>query len=66
TVLATGWSLLVTACLLWPGLGTADPGASLPAGFEGQRLQFELLVLAPLALVLAAGTAFHLASRQSS
>jgi hypothetical protein len=47
TILATGWSLLVTACLLWPGLGTADPDTALPAGFEGQRLQFELLVLAP-------------------
>jgi glutamate:GABA antiporter len=31
TILATGWSLLVTACLLWPGLGTADPDAALPA-----------------------------------
>jgi hypothetical protein len=64
--LATGWSLLVTACLLWPGLGTADPDAALPAGFEGQRLQFELLVLAPLAVVFVAGTVFHLASRRPS
>jgi hypothetical protein len=64
TVLATGWSLLATACLLWPGLGTADPDASLPAGFNGQRLQFELLVLAPLAVV-AACTVFHLTSRRS-
>ena len=64
TVLATGWSLLVTACLLWPGLGTADPGASLPAGFEGQRLQFELLVLAPLAAVVAACTVFHVTSHR--
>jgi glutamate:GABA antiporter len=24
-VLATGWSVLVTACLLWPGLGTPTP-----------------------------------------
>lgn len=64
TVLATGWSLLVTACLLWPGLGTAVPGASLPAGFEGQRLQFELLVLAPLAAVVAACTVFHVTSRR--
>jgi len=63
-VLATGWSVLVTACLLWPGLGTADPDASLPAGFEGQRLQFELLVLAPLAVVAAACTVFHLTSRR--
>jgi amino acid transporter len=66
TILATGWSLLVTACLLWPGLGTADPDAALPAGFEGQRLQFELLVLAPLAAVVAACTVFHLASRRPS
>jgi glutamate:GABA antiporter len=64
TVLATGWSLLVTACPLWPGLGAADPDASLPAGFEGQRLQFELLVLAPLAAVVAAGAVFHLTSRR--
>jgi hypothetical protein len=46
-------------------LGTADPDAALPAGFEGQRLQFELLVLAPLATVVAACTVFHLASRRS-
>jgi hypothetical protein len=65
TLLATGWSLLVTACLLWPGLGTADPDASLPAGFEGQRFQFELLVLAPLAAVVAACSFFYLASRRS-
>jgi hypothetical protein len=60
---ATGWSLLVTACLLWPGLGTADPDASLPAGFEGRRLQFGLLVLAA---VVAACTVFHFASRRPS
>ena len=44
SVVATGWSLLAAVCLLWPGFGTADPDAALPAGFEGQRLQFELLV----------------------
>ena len=37
TVLATGWSLLAAICLLWPGFGTADPDATLPAGFEGDR-----------------------------
>jgi amino acid transporter len=46
--------------------GHADPDASLPAGFEGQRLQFELLVLAPLAVVVAACTVFHLTSRRST
>lgn len=54
TFLATGWSLLVCGCLLWPGIGTAEPDAHLPAGFEGQRLQFELLLLAPILTVIAA------------
>ena len=63
TCLATGWSLLATVCLLWPGLGTGDPDAALPAGFEGQRLQFELLVLSPVAAVVLAATAFHVARR---
>jgi hypothetical protein len=39
-------------CLLWPGFGTSDPDASLPAGFEGDRATFELLVLIPVALML--------------
>jgi amino acid transporter len=53
TVLTTGWSILATFCLLWPGLGTADPDASLPAGFDGRRAEFELLVLTPtIAVVL--------------
>ena len=54
TALATGWSLVAAVCLLWPGFGTADPDAALPAGFEGERLQFELLVLTPLLVVLLA------------
>jgi glutamate:GABA antiporter len=66
SALATGWSAVALAASLWPGLGTADPDTSLPAGFEGQRVQFELLVLAPLAAVVAACTVFHLASRRSS
>jgi len=62
TLLATGWSLLVTLCLLWPGVGTANPNAALPAGFEGERLQFELLVLTPIALVVLACTVHQLAA----
>jgi len=54
TVLSTGWSLLATACLLWPGVGTSEPDAALPAGFEGERLQFELLVVGPVLMVLVA------------
>jgi len=65
TLLATGWSLLVTAACSGRAWGPADPDASLPAGFEGQRLQFELLVLAPLAAVLAACRVFYLTSGRS-
>jgi amino acid transporter len=61
--LATGWSLLAAACLLWPGLGTADPDAALPAGFASQRGQFELFVLVPIGVVIAATTAYCLATR---
>ena len=62
TVLATGWSLIAAACLLWPGLGTAHPDAALPEGFQGQRAQFEALVLVPVLLVVAAGAAYRLAA----
>ncbi|MEP7024065.1 MAG: hypothetical protein ABJB47_09715 [Actinomycetota bacterium] len=62
-VLATGWSALAAACLLWPGLGTAHPDAQLPAGFTS-RGQFEVLVLAPLAVFIAAATAWHLTTRR--
>jgi amino acid transporter len=61
--LATGWSLLAAVCLLWPGLGTADPDAALPAGFASQRGQFELLVLVPIGAVITVTTAYYLATR---
>lgn len=63
TILATGWSVLATISLLWPGLGTGDPNAALPDGFAGQRLQFELLVLSPIVAVVLAATAFYVSQR---
>lgn len=53
TTLATGWSLLATVCLLWPGVLTAHSDTALPAGFAGDRGGFELLVLGPIVLLLA-------------
>jgi glutamate:GABA antiporter len=52
SIMSTAWAMLATVCLLWPGFGTADPDASLPDGFEGDRATFELLVLTPIALML--------------
>jgi amino acid transporter len=59
TALATGWSLLATVCLLWPGFGTSTPDSHLPAGFEGERLEFELLVLSPIVAVVLACAAYQ-------
>jgi glutamate:GABA antiporter len=64
TALTTGWSLVAVTCLLWPGFGTADPNAALPAGFADERLQFELLVVTPIVAVIVACAAFHVVSRR--
>lgn len=58
TILATAWSLLAAVCLLWPGFGTAHPDAHLPAGFEGQRVEYELLTIVPILAVLVAVSAY--------
>ena len=58
TILATAWSLLATVCLLWPGFGTTHPDDHLPAGFEGQRVEYELLTIAPILAVVAAVAAY--------
>jgi amino acid transporter len=59
SVLTTGWALLATIALLWPGFGTSNPDASLPTGFAGQRLQFELSQFVPLLVLFAVGIAFY-------
>jgi glutamate:GABA antiporter len=59
SLLTTGWALLATIALLWPGFGTSNPDASLPAGFAGQRLQFELSQFIPLIVLFALGCLFY-------
>ena len=63
TIVTVGWALVAAVCLLWPGFGTADPDAALPPAFAGDRLQFELLVLAPIVAVVAACAAFQVLAR---
>jgi glutamate:GABA antiporter len=58
SVLATGWCALAFAAILWPGLGTADPDASLPAGFAGDRAGFVAVELVPIAAVLVGAAIF--------
>jgi amino acid transporter len=59
SLLTFGWALLATIALLWPGFGTSNPDSSLPTGFAGQRLQFELSQIIPLLVLFAVGCLFY-------
>jgi amino acid transporter len=61
--ITTAWAAFTTVMLLWPGLGTSNPDASLPAGFANQRLQFELSQIIPLAVVVGVGVLFYALGR---
>jgi len=65
SIISTAWALLASICLLWPGFGTSDPDASLPAGFEGERATFELLVLTPVILMLPLCAGLYALGRRS-
>ncbi len=58
SALATGWCALAFAAILWPGLGTADSDAYLPAGFAGDRFGFFVVELVPIAAILLGAVAF--------
>lgn len=63
--LLTGWALLATVALVWPGFGVGwfgtggDPNDALPAGFSHHRAEYEWTQLLPLTLMLALGFAFY-------
>jgi amino acid transporter len=59
SLLTTAWAALATVVLLYPGFGTAHPDAALPAGFAGQRTQFELSQFIPLATLIGLGLLFY-------
>jgi glutamate:GABA antiporter len=56
-LLAEFWALFATVVLLWPGLGTSNPDASLASGFT--RTQFELSQFIPLVVLFALGFVFY-------
>src|SRR5262249_34917090 len=59
TILTTGWAILATVALLYPGFGTSDPDSSLLEGFEGQRGAFEALQFILLAVLIGLGLVFY-------
>ena len=58
-VLTTAWSAIAAASLLWPGLGTGDPDAALPPGFDGERPLFELMTITPVLAIVVLALVFH-------
>jgi glutamate:GABA antiporter len=58
-ILTTAWAALTTVAIIWPGIGTSDPNASLPTGFGGERLQYTLSQVIPLAVMVLIGLAFY-------
>ena len=57
---------LAAVCLLWPGFGTGDPDAALPAGFAGERGRFELLVLSPVVILLLVACVSYVYGKRAS
>ena len=58
-MLCTGWAVLATVALLYPGFGTSDPDASLPAHWT--RSAYELSQFIPLAALILLGLLFYAA-----
>lgn len=67
TVLTTGFALLATVALLYPGIGTATPDSSLPTGFTGVdgRTQYEATQLLPLLAFVVIGLLFYVSGRST-
>ncbi len=64
-ILTTAWAAFTTIAIVYPGIGTASPDSSLPSGFAGQRLQYELSQLIPLAAMVLIGLAFYALGRRT-
>jgi amino acid transporter len=69
--IVTLWALLATVTLLWPGLGvgwfgsSGKPDDSLPSGFAGQRLTYEITQFLPLIVLLLCGGLFYAAGART-
>ncbi|MGA8457034.1 MAG: APC family permease [Streptosporangiaceae bacterium] len=64
-ILTTAWAAFTTVAVVYPGIGTASPDSSLPSGFAGQRLQYELSQLIPLGAMMLIGLLFYALGRRT-
>jgi glutamate:GABA antiporter len=58
-ILTTAWAAFTTIAIIYPGIGTAHPDASLPSGFAGERLQYTLSQVIPLVVMVLIGLLFY-------
>jgi amino acid transporter len=61
TILTTGFALLATIALLWPGFLTPSPDSVLPTGFG--RWDYEATQILPLVVLFFIGVGFYIAGR---
>jgi glutamate:GABA antiporter len=64
-VLTTAWAAFTTIAIIYPGIGTASPDDSLPSGFAGERLQYTLSQVIPLAVMILIGLLFYALGRRT-
>ena len=62
-ILTTAWAAFTTIAIIYPGIGTAHPDDSLPSGFTGQRLEYTLSQVIPLAVMVLIGLLFYALGR---
>jgi glutamate:GABA antiporter len=58
-IVTTAWAAFTTVAIIYPGLGTANPDSSLPSGFTGERLQYTLSQVIPLAVMILIGLGLY-------
>jgi len=64
-ILATAWCALTTVAIIYPGIGTSNPDASLPSGFAGERMQYTLSQVVPLVVMILIGLGFFALGRRT-
>ena len=62
-ILTTAWAAFTTIAIIYPGIGTAHPDDSLPSGFSGERMQYELSQIIPLVVMILIGLLFYALGR---
>jgi glutamate:GABA antiporter len=64
-ILTTAWAAFTTVAVIYPGIGTASPDSSLPSGFAGQRLQYTLSQVVPIAAMILIGLLLYALGRRT-